>query len=112
MTHCKELFIKAGLLTFPSLFVFHVLSEVHSMKCADRFTTNADVHSHATRNSSNLHQPFRKSVLTSYNIFCEGLKMYNRLENTFKQLPINLFKKRIKAMLIERALYDLNEFIG
>ena len=95
---CRKLFKKMKILPFYCQYIFSLLMYVVSNKHS--FTKNLEIHSHNTRNASNLHVP--TATLTKYKKGAHyiGIKIFNHLPDYIKVL-INekqVFKKNIRKI--------------
>lgn len=108
-THCKPLFKKLGILTVTSLYILDCLLYVKNN--LEGFITNISVHGHFTRKSHFL-RPAQCNFQTTINSFYEfGKRLYNMLPYCIKCLNVKSFKKRLKMLLIDLSVYDVEEFV-
>uniref|UniRef100_A0A6P7GKQ2 Uncharacterized protein LOC114337976 n=1 Tax=Diabrotica virgifera virgifera TaxID=50390 RepID=A0A6P7GKQ2_DIAVI len=107
--HCQEFFKKFKILTLPSLFVFEsvCLIRKHASEGPDRPT-----HNYPLRNvEHNLYLPTPRSELVKCSIQYNSRKMYNHLPSNIKSIAaFPAFRKALKAYLLERAFYTVNDF--
>ena len=104
----KEKFTELKILTIPSRFVFESL--IYAYQNQASFQTNTNFHNYNTRSANNIRPDFirlQKSRISS-NHYC--IEYFNKLPTHTKKLPLQKFKKYIKDMLIEKALYSIHCF--
>lgn len=66
-----------------------------------------DVHNYSTRNNQNFYIKKTKTNIGSSSVLSRGLKLYNSLDNSLKNLNnINLFKKQIKNTIFQTYLKE------
>ena len=108
MDSCRDLFKKLHILPLQSQYLFSVLMFV--VKNTDFFKTNPDVHSFNTRSHHDLHIP--AANLFQKGVWYSGIKIYNHLPPTFKQLSydISKFKMALKRFLFTNCFYKLEEY--
>jgi len=109
-THCKPLFRKLRILTFPSLYLLFSLCYTHNNK--DLFMNNTMHHDHDTRNKNKLIIPQCRYSSSQKNYSYMAVKLYNALPSKLKMCPLLHFKSKIKEMLIEECLYNVNDFFS
>jgi hypothetical protein len=90
---CRKLFKELHILPLPCLYISdvacNVKSNMNKMKC------NEEVHDHCTRQKRNLHIQFCRTTLFTNSSVNVGIKLYNKLPNTIKELEkIREFKKK------------------
>lgn len=108
--HCRPLFIQRKILTVHSVYILQCIIAIRDS--LDSFVTNADVHNHATRFSSNLFLPRNRlsKVLKCYPV--SGVKMFNALPPSIRCLPRARFIDVMKDWLVMHPLYSVTEFYG
>lgn len=110
-TSCREIFKELKILPLPCIFIYETLSFTKSN--LNTFPTNADLHSHNTRNQNNI---FISHCNTSFrkNTFIQiGIKMYNNLPQYMKEIPaVPKFRKELHKFLIQNSFYSVDEFIN
>jgi len=82
------------------------------VKNKDQFKTNSDVHSFNTRAHYDLHIPPANFTVFQNRAQYSGIKIYNYLPPTIKQLPIDIykFKATLKRFLYTNSFYTLEEY--
>ena len=104
--HCKPLFLKYGILTFPCLYIISMLIEIH--KKQKTMVKNSDVHSYNTRQAQHIKTAkykFTKSIKNSLDI-----SMYNNLPESYKNLPLTTFKHKITKHCKMHNFYSVDEY--
>ena len=107
-THCKPLFRRLGVLTFPSLYILVTLCYTHNN--VDLFMVNSKHHYHDTRNKNKLRIPQCRYTTSQKNHSYMAVKLYNSLPLEFKTLSMSCFKSKLKEILIAESLYLVNDF--
>lgn len=107
---CREWFISGGILTLPSEYILTVTSVIHEN--VSKYDKNCETHSYNTRHKEDLKTPYHRLQLTQRTTDFWGTKIYNRLPKNFKDLPVKIFKQKLKNMLLESAFYSIDEFFN
>lgn len=108
---CRQLFKQFNVLTLPSLYIF--LHVVYVFENRQRFTLVSEVHSHETRNKNNFYVPYRHLTLCMKGAETLGLRMFNRLPPSLKQITEKrIFKNRVKKYLTDMCCYSVQEFFS
>ena len=108
-TSCVNLFTELGILTVPGIYIYESCMFVKNN--LNLFEINQDVHSYNTRNRNKL-----RVIQHSKSFMEKGPKyrlihIYNKLPSEVKNLQnINMFKKRLFALLLESNLYKIQEY--
>jgi len=82
------------------------------VKKKDRFKTSLDIHSFNTRFNRGLHIPVANLVVFQKGVRYSGIKIFNRLPLTIKQLSHDIpkFKVALKRFLLTHSFYTLEEY--
>lgn len=78
------------------------------------FTKNLEIHSHNTRNASNLHVPAANLTKYKKGAHYMGIKIFNHLPDYIKGL-INekqVFKKTLERFLLDNIFYSIDEYLN
>ena len=108
-TSCRQLFKKLHILPLPSVYIYEVL--VYMRANLDYYRTNAEVHSHNTRNKNNLSIIPHTTSLYSESFIYTGLRMYNALPGYLKEIPVLNFKCRLHKYLHHHSFYSTDEIL-
>lgn len=108
LDHCKPLFIETKILTVYSHFVLLCASYVKNN--IQNFPTRNTVHTYRTRHNQEIDLPFCRLSKTKNAFPTIALKIYNNLPQEIKNLETRKFDKVLKAWLVGRPLYSLDEF--
>lgn len=107
---CRPMFKKLGILPLSSVYIYQVC--VFVFKNKTKFETYRTSHSHNTRNKDQLLPNYHRTGLYQKGIFFNGCKFYNRIDDSIKKSPnVNVFKSRLKRLLLERNCYSVEEFL-
>lgn len=105
--HCKEWFVRYGLLTLPSLYIYTSLIKLH--KEANIFVTHSNIHDHHTRNRDNLVIPRSRLNMSKANKL--DVKLYNNLPVNIRNLSLMCFKTQLKIILVRNCYYSVEEYL-
>jgi hypothetical protein len=107
---CRPYFIKYGILSLPSLYIFEVAMFVRNNP--QHFPRFSDIVKRNRRDEHRLQSQAAKTSLLSKSIYCMGPQIFNKIPNSFKKENINLFKKHLKSFLNEKCYYAVNDFLN
>lgn len=109
LEHCKPLFIETGILTVINLYIFDVLTMVKkNVVCLSH---RNDIHDHLTRKRNELELPrYRLSKSMHYHRYL-GIKMYNKLPSSMKQLTDKKFSTVLYEWLSKNPFYSIDELL-
>ena len=106
---CRGFFKKVRTLTLPSLYILTLLVDVkaraHTLPC------RSDVHGYNTRRQTELeinHCRLTKTQSTDPDQI--GIRMYNFLPTSLKELPTSQFQRKLKKILEQEELYSIQDF--
>ena len=112
-TSCKPLFKSLGILTLASTFIYETILFI--AKHIQDFPTNYQVHTYKTRQCQNLHYSSHTSNLSHKSLTHLGLKLYNKLPSTLKQINqrnLQKFKSQLQSLLCRKGYYSVEEYIN
>ena len=108
---CRQLFIKEGLLTFPSIYMFECLK----FAVFNKLIIPEDLlpeHCYDSRHKNIKNLKIRLSV-TERQVKYASIKIFNALPDTFKTVfksgEINVFLRLLHKFLLEKGFYSLEE---
>nr|CAI5854122.1 unnamed protein product [Callosobruchus analis] len=108
---CRELFKAKLILTVPSIYLLKILCYIFINK--NNFVKHSDIHDYETRNKNKMvigkfyHKFHSKSPIHA------GCYLFNLLPSEWRNLnSFNVFKLKIKRMLLDEAFYSVNEFVN
>jgi hypothetical protein len=106
---CRDLFGELTILPLQSQYIFSLLMFV--VKDKDFFKTNSDVHTFNTRFNPDLHFPVVNLTVLQKGVWYYGIKLYNHLPSTLKQLSYDIpkFKLALKRFLATNSFYTVEE---
>ena len=72
------------------------------------FRERSNVHGHRTRTSGDIEVPRLVSSRTAFSVIYRGAKLWNKLVQSTKELPINQFKTELRAGLLDRYTFEID----
>jgi hypothetical protein len=101
---------KLCILPLQSQYILSLLMFVVQNK--DLFKTNSDIHSFNTTFNHDLHIPVANLAVFQKGVRYSGIKIYNHLPQTLKQLPHDIpkFEGALKRFLFTHSFYILEEY--
>lgn len=102
---CRQLFLKLNILTLPCIYILEtvlfVKKNMHYFKKLN-----------SKRHKFNIGLPYNKTALLNKSIFCMAPRIYNNLPNSILEISdVNIFKQKIKKLLIKKVYYSVNEYL-
>jgi hypothetical protein len=82
------------------------------VKNKDFFKTNSDIHNFNTRSNHDLHIPVANLTVFQKEVWYSGIKTYNHLPSTLKQISYDIFKSKaaLKRFLVTNSFYTVQEY--
>jgi hypothetical protein len=76
------------------------------------FKLNSDIHGFSTRYYNDFHLPSAKLKLFQKGVFYSGIKTYNHLSKTIKELShdVKQFRLALKRSIISNSFYSWEEY--
>ena len=106
---CKDHFVNLKIMTVISLYIYETLMFVK--KNLSLFKQDEISHLYETRNKNTFVRPQKhKTKIFEKSVTYNGIKLYNSLPNTLKELNYPIFKQKIKLFLVNNPLYTMDEF--
>lgn len=106
---CRNSFKNLKILTVAGLYILEVCSYVHKHKSF--FLSNQVRHSHETRSRNILIPDQYRTTMYQKSFLCQGCKLYNSLDEDIRTAgSIQMFKSRLKKLLLAKNCYTINEF--
>lgn len=107
---CKPLFMKFGILPLPCLYIKEVATFVR--KHINLYKTGEGRerklrYDHKLRSKLN-----PKTSFYQKSIYDMSIKIYNRIPDEFKKLPLKTFKSKIFGWLQTKLYYSVEEFLN
>jgi hypothetical protein len=79
----------------------------------EKIKYNGEIHDHCTRQKLDLHTQFCRTTLFKNSGTNVGIKLYNKLPNTIKQLDkTQEFSRRLKYFLLQHTFYSVDEYMS
>lgn len=107
---CRADFAALDILTFPSLYIYHLL--IFARENIDGYPTNDSFHSYFTRNGSDLQIPFFRLSKSQKSVHFLAPKYYNKVPDRLRDLDSVNFGKQLKIFLIKKSYYSFTEFLN
>lgn len=108
---CKGYFRSQNILTLPSLYIYACILHVRSNM--EEYQKCSDINFYNTRQVNDIYIPPSRLTKTLKGPRIMSAKLYNQLPNRIKQIiNIHTFKREVKQMLLELALYTVDEFMN
>lgn len=104
--HCRDLFRSSKILTLPSLYILNCIILTLSLQEDKAFLNNRD-----TRNNKTIILPQHRLALFENDVFYCGAKFYNVLPRAMREGSLRALNKDLKALLLDKAYYDVEEFL-
>jgi hypothetical protein len=109
---CRELLKELKILTLLSQYIFSLL--LFAVHNRGYFASNSVYHNINTRQKNDLHLPYVSLTVYQKGVFYSGIKVFNALPMTIKDISSNpkKFKVALKHCLLAHSFYRLNEFFS
>lgn len=105
---CRPLFRSQGLLTLPGIYMYRCLLSVKKNELT--YSRGTAFHAHYTRSADLFTVDQHRMALYESSPAYIGRRIFNKLPADIQCLRFELFKKRIKLLLIERCHYSIREY--
>jgi len=86
-------FIKLGIMTVINLYIYKLLVNRRGNLTECNF--RSDIHAYNTRNSGQIDTPFMRLSKTQNNFVAMGTKLFNKLPQRLRVLPMKVFKNKL-----------------
>lgn len=105
----RQKFIDLKILTLPALYIYVCL--LYTYKNNESFILQRNIHGHNTRKVEDIRVNYYrlKSSKNGFNFY--GPKFLNKLPLWVRGLSYNKFRALVKKVLLQRAFYDVNEYL-
>jgi len=109
---CRELFKSLNILPLQSQYIYSILLFITKNK--DQFSLNSHIHAINTRHKNNLYVPAPNLTLYQKGVYYSGIKIFNHLPTTIKNLSSdrNKFPIALKKFLLNNSFYSLEEYFN
>lgn len=107
---CRPIYKDMQVLTVPSLYIYE--SAVFVKQHQHYFESNKTTHSYKTRNKKDFYIPTSSVPTTRKGVFNSLMRVYNSIPNDIKSLQLNSFKAKLKKLLLNETIYDINLFLN
>lgn len=106
---CRPFFVRHGILTVPSLYIYRCLQYVREN--TNKFVRLSSFHNYPTRSQEVLSIPKHETSKYQNCPYYQCIKMYNKLPSNVKTFDNVKFGKKIKSVLMEKAYYSIQEYM-
>ena len=109
---CRELFKSLNILPLQLQYIYSILLFITKNK--DQFSLNSHIHAINTRHKNNLYVPAANLTLYQKGVYYSGIKIFNHLPTTIKNLSSdrNKFQIALKKFLLNNSFYSLEEYFN
>lgn len=113
MDTCRPHIKKLEIMTLTSIYIFEMSKFVRNHPdIFDKSLYNRR-YTPRTNNLNKYKLPNSRLAMFSSSPYCNALKIHNHLPNSLRsETNINTFKKKLKALLIEKCYYNMQEFFS
>ena len=108
--HCKPLFSELQILTVVNLYIYDLI--IYTVKNLESCTVKSSVHSYETRNNFKINVPYCRLEKSNSSHTILGMRLYNKLPQTFIKLPLKMFKTRLYTWLLNNPFYSVHDFLS
>lgn len=106
---CRPLFKKLNVMTLVSLYIFEIGMFVRNHNIFPKVSEDSRyVHRDPTKLKMNNY----RSTFISKNCSIMAIKVFNKIPKTIRELPLRLFRVKLKIWLIEQCFYTINDFLN
>lgn len=110
LTSCRGCFAALKILTLYELYILESSCYIHKQK-DEMFRSNNSQHNYSIRDSK-IHVKKHSLKLSADSVDILGVKIYNRLPDSWKAYSLNRFKKTLKFWLLTKCFYSFDEFFN
>lgn len=107
---CIPFFKQHKILTLPCLYILEVA--VFVKLNPNRFTRLDDIVPRNRRDNSQLCHHSAKTALMRKSVYCMAPVIYNKIPKDWRELPLSLFKKRLRSFLADKVYYSVSAFLS
>lgn len=106
---CKPLFKRFNILPLACMYIKDIC--VFVRQNPQYFKKKSEVITRHTRHRNQLYIPPCRLGLVKRNVYYHAITIFNKLPDDFKDLPINIFKWKLRSWLIDKCFYDIKQFM-
>jgi hypothetical protein len=107
---CRPLFIELKIMTVHNLYILACL--LYIKENIENYKRRQSIHDYGTRNRNMLDVPQSRLEVTKRHFITSGMYFYNKIAPSGNELPIVMFKKKVKNWLLRRPHYSIDEFLN
>ena len=111
-TSCRELFKELWIMTLHLQYIYSLLMFVTTNRYF--LKSNSDVHNLSTLYNSDLNLPRANLTIFQKGVFYSGIKMYNNIPQSLKELShgVRRFRLALKRIPLKNAFRSLEEYLS
>lgn len=109
-TSCRECFRSRGILTLPSMYVYHLMIYIHDMRF--RIPRLCDHHSYNTRGCRRFYHSGLTHTFHEKSPLISGIQLYDVLPKHLTDKRTSLFRRELRAILANGSYYSVSEFVS
>lgn len=106
---CVSHFDNLKILTLPCLYVFEAAVFVKANPTL--FKTVSEFFPRSTRYGEYIFTEPANTALKQKSMFCVSSKIFNKLPDRIKNLPLPIFKTELKKLLTKKCFYTISDFL-
>lgn len=106
---CRDLFKKYDLLTLPAIYILELL--LYVKRNQNSFVSVGSFHEYNTRFGDSLMIPDHNLTLFEKSPYFMGIRLFNKLHESVKNLNFVNFRSRVIRFLVSSAPYSVQDFL-
>lgn len=110
MDSCRPLFKKLNLLTLPCMYIYEIC--VFTKANLKSFQKKNETCKFTTRYPNRLVIPKSSTTLFQKNVSYMSVRVFNKLPDILKDLPLKKFKFTLNKLLCDKCFYSIDEFMN
>jgi hypothetical protein len=107
---CRDLFKELRILTLPCTYIYECL--LYARKNMMETPLNSELHEYNTRHGNTVRPIKHRLTKMSKSFVVLSVRLYNKLPQQIREATNESFRKVVKTYLLDRAFYNLHEFIS
>lgn len=110
-TSCKPLFQKLNVMSLPCIYIYEMCKFVRMHPYLFDANKNVLSGNYKLRRPNDLMFPKMRTTLFSNNCYAMAIRIFNKLPNELKMLPLHKFKIELRTRLIRKCFYNVKEYL-